>query len=126
VRHMMPVLAAVGLGWAAGCGGPPEYRPPPLGGVVLWQDGSEPRELEGGTIEFEANGKVAASAGVRPDGTFLLEAALPPGPYRVRVTAPAERPRALDPRYERFESSGLTHTATADPQQVTFKVRRGR
>src|SRR5437762_2444540 len=59
-----------------GCGETPAYQPP-LEGVVRWQDGSEPRELEGGTIEFQSDGKVVAQTGLVGDGTFLLGKALP-------------------------------------------------
>jgi hypothetical protein len=118
------------LTWCSvlGCGGP-TYQPPPVGGVVLWQDGTEPRELEGGSVEFEANGAVAAKTALTADGTFRLDHALPPGSYRVRVTPPpgSPRPSALDPRFESFVTSGLMFTGTSEPQQVTFHVqKRGR
>jgi hypothetical protein len=112
-----------------GCGRTPSYQPAAVGGVVVWEDGSEPRELEGGAVEFEADGTVAATAELIADGTFRVENPLPPGTYRVRVRPPlgADKSNVLDPRFEKFETSGLTFAGTSEPQQVTFRVKkRGR
>jgi hypothetical protein len=97
---------------------------PPLEGVFLWEDGTEPRELEGSTIEFESGGAVVATAGLVGDGTFMLIKPLPPGEYRVRVQPPAGGKTALAPRFQDFEKSGLTYTAPAgsEPQRVNFKL----
>jgi hypothetical protein len=94
----------------------------------VWQDGTEPRELEGGSVEFEADGTTAAKAELTADGTFRLEKALPPGRYRVRVLPPGSRkPSALDAQFESFDTSGLVFTGTSEPQRVTFRVKkRGR
>jgi hypothetical protein len=126
-RRSLIFLTAFTCCHLLGCG-TPTYKPPPVGGVVLWHDGTEPRELEGGSVEFEANGTVAASAELRADGTFRLEKALAPGNYRVRVRPPpGPKPSALDPRFESFETSGLVFSGTSQPQDVTFQVKkRGR
>jgi hypothetical protein len=123
--RVLGLLTALAWCGALGCGGPAKYQPPPVGGVVVWQDGAEPRELEGGAVEFEGNGTTARAV-LTADGTFRLEGSLPPGTYRVRVTPPAapRRPPGLDPAFESFDQSGLTFTRTSEPQQVTFRVRR--
>jgi hypothetical protein len=124
------LLLAMGL--LAGCGGE-EAKPylPPLEGTFVWEDNTAPRELEGGTVEFEAGGKTVTQAGVRPDGTFMLTEGLAAGTtYRLRVLPPPPsygQPNILDPRFGTFEKSGLTFTATADgPQQANFKLARKR
>lgn len=106
--------------------GDPTYRPPPVGGVVVWQDGTEPRELEGGAVEFEANGSVVASAPLTADGTFQLMKTLPLKTYRVRITAPPDASGLpiLDTRFMNFDTSGLEFTATSVPQPVTFRISR--
>lgn len=115
-------LAAIG-----GCGSPPAYQPP-LEGVVLWDDGSEPRELEGGTIEFQTQGQIVARSGLVGDGTFMLSAPLPPGQYKVRLLPPqtSHATSSFDPRYQDFETSGLRYVAKDDPQpqRVTFRLSR--
>jgi hypothetical protein len=95
----------------------------------VWQDGTEPRELEGGSVEFEADGTAAAKAALTADGTFRLDKALPPGTYRVRVLPPpgSRQPSVLDPRFESFDTSELVFTGSSEPQRVTFRVKkRGR
>ena len=87
-------------------------------------------ELEGGSLEFEKEGAVAATAGITGDGTFTLGKALPPGTYRVRVVPPANPTRKgaeMDPRLQSFDTSGLTFTPTAETNQVTLELKkRGR
>lgn len=125
----LSLLAALACGGLPGCGaGTPPYQPPPVGGLILWEDGTEPRDLEGSLVEFEANGTVAAKASLTADGTFRLEEALPAGKYRVRVTLPpaSAKTSPLDPRYQSFDTSRLTFTAGSGPQQANFKVKRGR
>jgi hypothetical protein len=109
-----------------GCRGEATPYQPPLEGVFAWEDGTEPRELEGSTVEFESNGAVAASTGLVGDGTFMLAKPLPPGEYRVRVQPLASGQSILHPRFREFEKSGLKYTAPAgsEPQRVNFKVAR--
>src|SRR5262245_58093348 len=110
-RTWPALLLACGL--LTGCSGESAPYQPPLEGKFLWPDGTEPRELEGGTVEFEANGVVAASAGLVGDGTFMLAKPLPAGTYRVRVQPPASGLRVMDKRFESFETSSLSYTAPA-------------
>src|SRR5262245_55661581 len=106
-----------------GCGGATDYRSkaPPVEGVVKWEKGPMVTELEGGSVEFEKEGAVAAKAALTGDGTFRLDKALSPGKYRVRLVPPAVSVRKggeLDPRFQSFDTSGLTFTATSQPDQV--------
>lgn len=114
----------------SGCGGSATPYVPPLDGVITWDDGTSPLELEGGTIEFESGGKTVAQTGLRPDGTYILAEALPPGDYRIRVLPPPAsygKPAVLDPKYQTFEKSGLTYTATAGAsQKANHKISKRR
>jgi hypothetical protein len=129
-RHSCGWLLPMCLALSVGCGGSATPYLPPLDGTLTWEDGTSPLELEGGTIEFESQGKTVAQTGLRPDGTFILATALPAGEYRVRVLPPPAnfgKPAVLDPRFESFEKSKLTFTATADGQQhANFKLARKR
>jgi hypothetical protein len=125
-----PLLTAaltllLGVGLLAGCGSPEPYLPP-LEGVMHWEDGTEPRELEGATVEFESDGNVAARTVLIGDGTFMLDKPLPPGTYRIRIQPLPTADRALHPRFKSFDASGLTYTSAADqpPQTVNFKIAR--
>ena len=126
----LSVLVVIAIS-TAGCGGgqATAYQPP-LEGAVAWSDGTPTSQLEGATVEFEANGKVAAQAMIRPDGTFMLDKAIPSGHYRVRVLPPPAEyklPAVLDPRFEDFEKSGLTFTAAdSGPQQPSFTLAKRR
>ena len=114
----------------AGCGGTTKPYVPPLEGMITWEDGTAPQDLESGTIEFESGGKTVAQTGVRPDGTFILAEALPAGTYRVRILPPPpelKKPAVLNPRYQSFEQSGLTYSASdSGPQQANFKLTKRR
>jgi hypothetical protein len=121
-----------GLTWWSllGCGAP-EYKSKalPLEGFVQWEKGPTVTELEGGSLEFEKDGAVAATAALTGDGSFRLATALSPGKYRVRVVPPANPLRKgpeLDPSVQRFETSGLEFTATSEPGQVTFQLKKRR
>jgi len=122
-------LAAAGL-LLAGCGGTTKPYVPPLEGMITWEDGTAPQDLESGTIEFESGGKTVAQTGLRPDGTFILAEALPAGTYRVRVLPPPpelKKPPVLDQRYQSFDKSGLTYAASdTGPQQANFKLTKRR
>jgi hypothetical protein len=125
------VLAA--LTWCSllGCGAPGSRSQGfPIEGFVQWEKGPTVTELEGGSLEFEKDGTVVATAAITGDGSFRVVKALSPGKYRVRVVPPATPARtgaAVDPRLQRFETSGLEFTATAEATQVTFQLKkRGR
>ncbi len=102
----------------------------PVEGVVKWEKGPMATELEGGSVEFEKEGAVAAKAGLTGDGSFMLDKPLAPGTYRVRVVPPAVPARKgaeVDPRFQSFDTSGLKFTATTEPSQVTLELKkRGR
>ena len=123
-RRLALFALALWLGAAVGCGGSSEPKSFPVEGWVVWQDGRDASELEGGSIEFEANGTVAAKATLQSDGTFTLDQPLPPGKYRVRLVQPAGVRTGLDPKFEKFETSGLTLDATSAPQRPKYKVVR--
>lgn len=124
------LLAAVVLvGLAAGC-----VRPPllvPVNGVVLL-DG---KPLSSGVVQFQpASGQIASGA-IATDGTFTLSRHLPndgipPGTYRVAVTAfdPLAEVQSVENlivpvRYTRFGSSGIEFTVfpgTSEPLVVSL------
>jgi hypothetical protein len=125
------LLAAFTLYSLLGCEGPAhKAKALPVEGVIKWEKGPMVTELEGGSLEFEKDGAVAATAAITGDGTFTLGKALSPGAYRVRVVPPANPTRKgaeVDPRFQSFDTSGLTFTPTAEANQVTFEVKkRGR
>jgi hypothetical protein len=123
------VLAALACCCVLGCGGS-EYKAKalPVEGVFKWDKGPMITELEGGSVEFEKDGAVAATAALTGDGTFKLMNPLRPGTYRVRVVPSAVPVRKgaadLDPRFQSFETSGLTFTAESQPGQVTFELKK--
>jgi hypothetical protein len=113
----------------AGCGGDVTPYQPPVEGMVSWTDGNPPQELEGGSIEFESGGKTFTT-GLRPDGTFIFIDPLPTGSFRVRILPPppgSGQPAVLDPKFTKFETSGLTYNSDAGAaQQVSFKITKKR
>src|SRR5262249_27670438 len=82
----LSLAATIGWWGAVGCGAR-EYKsvPLPVEGYVQWEKGPMVTELEGGSVEFEQDGAVAATAALTGDGSFRLMKGLPPGKYRVRV-----------------------------------------
>ena len=112
---------------AAGCGedGVPTY---PAHGKVTFPDGTP---LEGGRVEFEpvaSEHRVSARAVIQPDGAFELGTFQPgdgalEGEYRAIVMPPLpigdregmkSLPVMIDPRFQRFDTSGLKFTVTRD------------
>ncbi|SRR6266849_4406958 len=129
--YRLGLALLTGLTWFGlmGCGAS-EHKStaPPLEGFVQWERGPTVTELEGGSVEFEKDGSVAATAALTGDGSFRLGTALPPGKYRVRVVPPAKplRKAELDPRFQSFDKSGLEFNATSEPGQVTLQLKKGR
>jgi hypothetical protein len=124
-RFTSPVSMVLGFSLLAGCDNAATPYQPPLEGVILWEDGTEPRELEGSTVEFESGGEIVAQAGLTADGTFMIEKPLGPGTYRIRLQPPASAQRNVLPaRFQSFDQSNLSYTAAADgkPQHATFKL----
>ena len=126
-RPMWPLLWLI----LAGCGSASHMAAPlPVEGFVKWDRGAMATELEGGSVEFEKDGAVAATAALTGDGSFKLLKPLPAGTYRIRVLPPATPARKgadLDPRFRNFDTSGLTFTATSPPSPVVLELKaRGR
>jgi hypothetical protein len=126
---LVAAIAALGFCAVAGCSPGRQYDPKsfPVEGSVRWKDGTDASGL-GGTIEFEANGKVVAKTELLADGTFTRDEKLPEGKYRVRVVAPPPAPDSeyvMDARFQRFESSGLTVTVgSEEPQRISLVLTR--
>src|SRR5262245_49432121 len=101
-----------------GCGSASHVAAPlPVEGYVKWEKGAMATELEGGSVEFEKDGAVAATAALTGDGSFKLLKPLPAGTYRLRIVPPATPARKgteMDPRFQKFETSGLTFTAKSE------------
>jgi len=121
------------LAFGCGEGHPPTY---PAGGTVTFPDG---KLLSGGWVEFqpiEAPQAVSARGAIEPDGTFRLGTFSPDdgaleGRHRVLVVPPTpavdidaveEIPEVIDPRYRRFETSGLQFVVTRDPARNRFAI----
>ena len=137
-------LLVVGVLVAGGCGDdhPPTY---PAGGTVVLADGTP---LPGGTIELELVGDASAPnarAKIQPDGRFRLGTyeetdGAADGEHRVLILPPREargrtweaeaqrgiRKRVhgsvrIDPKYSRYETSGLRITVSREPSKNRFK-----
>jgi hypothetical protein len=130
-RAAAVVVAGMLLG-LAGCGGPSLY---PVHGKVVWENGAEARELDGGLVVCEAvNGAVGARGDIQKDGSFQLSTYKPgdgavPGKHRVAVVEnkPGEPPPApiIDRAFFSVETSGLEINVEPKTNAVTLKVRRG-
>jgi hypothetical protein len=126
------VVVAVALLGLAGCGGQSLY---PVHGKVVWENGAEARELEGGLVVCEAvNGGVSARGDIQKDGSFHLSTYKPgdgalPGKHRVAVVEnkPGEPPPPpiVDRAFFSVETSGLEINVEPKTNQVTLKIRRG-
>ncbi|RLS82093.1 MAG: hypothetical protein DWI04_05370 [Planctomycetota bacterium] len=130
---LWPVMAVVLVG-PAGC-----IRPPllvPVKGVVLL-DG---KPLSSGVVQFQPAAGQMASGVIEGDGTFTLSRHLPndgvpPGTYRVAVTAfdrlaevQAVENLIVPVKYTRFGSSGIEFTVfpgTLEPLVVSLSSEAG-
>lgn len=129
-RGVLRLVAAVVLvGVASGCSRPPLLVP--VKGVVLL-DG---RPLGSGVVQFQPSAGQMASGVIAGDGTFTLSRHLPndgvpPGTYRVAVTAfdPMAEVQSVENlivpvKYTRFGSSGIEFTVfpgTTEPLVVSL------
>lgn len=119
--------------------GPKTPRPNhfPVHGTVVYPDKSPATDLAGGIVSLESNDRKRSAHGlIRPDGTFRLSSyeeddGAQPGEYRVLIRpAPAEKvgdtkPPTIDPRYLRYETSGLTVTIKPEKKiEIGFIVER--
>jgi hypothetical protein len=128
--HAARVLLLFGLlGLVAGCG-PRQYS---ARGKVVYADGSP---VSGGLVVFEkTDGNVThtCDSPVNEDGTFDLRTKTPgdgvlPGKYRVLVRAKARSihekkrsPPNVDPKYEKFETSGIE--LVVEPKANHFEIK---
>jgi hypothetical protein len=124
------VAVAVALLGLAGCG----QRLYPVRGKVVWENGAEARELDGGLVVCEA---VAGGAGVRgdiqKDGSFQLSTykegdGVLPGKYRVAVVEYSPRepppPPIMDRTFAKVETSRLEIDIERKTNEVILTVRR--
>lgn len=142
LRSVCPIwalLAAAAMTGAAGCG-PGRPSTCPVQGKVVFADG---KPLAGGLIELEsmpAEGPpFNASGRIQPDGSFRL------GTFQEGDGAVAGKHRAIvrplmpevdieqgikpsepviDPKFERYETSGLELTVTEGENEWTVRVER--
>jgi len=117
-----------------GCGRP-KYS---VTGVVVHDDGTP--YTGGGVVAMETDvdgRRVMARGGIGPDGRFTLASQRPEdgafaGTYRVRVLPPvvidAPPPKGLDPRFQSFDTSGLSFEVRpgANEFTITLGPRQGR
>jgi hypothetical protein len=117
----------------AGCGARRTY---PVEGIVRFSDGEPARELAGGSVEFESmEGMGSARGNIRADASYRMETQGPadgvaPGRYRVLIVPPpppsVDRPflPVMDPRFKRFDTSGLEVTVRPKKNSIPLKVDR--
>lgn len=132
-RALLLALAAV-LAGAAGCGGD-KY---PVEGQLLWEDGSQVKDLKGGLITFHSKGgNILARGEIQGDGTFRLSTArphdgAPPGHYRVQLGQPliegTDRfpPPPMHERYLNLETSKLEFTVEKKKNEPVFRLERSK
>jgi hypothetical protein len=138
-RTGLPLAAVLFALSLAGCRGHsvPLY---PVQGMVVWSDGTPPRELVGGTVSLRPaeNVEVKASPNgqIQSDGSFTLRTpgfgeGAPAGEYSaivmpvktVSVAAPPPSP-VMDPRFENHDTSGLKVIVKPGENQITLEVER--
>jgi hypothetical protein len=92
-----------------------------VAGTVTWQDGTAAKELEGASVEIETSDVTPPSGGpLKADGTFG-PIGVPPGTHRVRLTPKRGAKSRLDPRFQRFDTSGLMYTAWGSRKEIVRK-----
>jgi hypothetical protein len=134
-RACQPVLlTALALAFLGGCGS----RKHPVVGKVVFKDG---KPLDGGMVvlsPLDPDNHVGARGYIKPNGTFELSSEKPQdgvreGRYQVLVKPPSrgkgeDDPQSnlpvIDPRYTRFETSGLEVEVKPDKNEVTIEVDR--
>ena len=103
----------------------------PVEGKIVWQDGSEAKELAGGVITLDSlTLKVSATGQIGPDASFRLGTygasdGVPAGVFNVAVTRPPEAEAAgtwvpLPRKYESVASSDLK--LQIEPKKNVVKV----
>jgi hypothetical protein len=129
-RRATPVALLLLL-MVAGCG-KAQY---PVRGKVTFEDGTP---VTKGMVVFESmeGEKMSARGEVQTDGSYQLSThkpgdGVPAGKYRVLVapklnidSPQPERDRLFDPRYEKFESSGLEFEVKSGSNEFAIQVTR--
>ena len=132
------VVSALMLCIASSCGSQPASTYP-VTGKVTYPDGSP---VTGGMVEFEpretASGQRDCARGaIQPDGSYSLSTfregdGAVPGHHRVVVQDlyPSDDPQpgartwkpALDPRFRRYETSGLQYDVKPEPNVIHIRL----
>jgi hypothetical protein len=128
------LACGVMLAGLAGCGGGQIY--PVRGQIQYREDGAPAKDLAGGTVEFQSDEAMkSARGGIDADGRFELSTERPGdgavlGKHKVLIVPPegdspeARRKHLLDPKYSRYETSGLEATVEARTNELTLTVDR--
>ena len=130
IKAVVRVVAPWIILSATGCGGG-HYA---VRGKVVFPDG---KPLSGGMVIFqksEGESELSVDSPIQEDGTFELRTlkpgdGVPPGTYRVlirpRLRTKKEMltiPPFIDPKYERFATSGIVLTVEAKENYFEIKV----
>jgi len=92
-----------------------------VAGTLTWQDGTAAKELEGALVEIETSNITPPSGGpLKADGTFG-PIGVPPGTHRVQITPKQGAQSPLAPRFQSFDTSGLTYTAWGSRKEIVRK-----
>lgn len=114
----------------AGCG---ERQVYPVRGQIVDRQGNPVTGLKDGSVQFENLENKSSAHGVIDDkGEFRLSTNTPgdgarPGKHRVAIL-PVDRgsdikaPKVIDPKYESFETSGLTETVEKKDNVIKIQV----
>jgi hypothetical protein len=131
-RWPMALIVTLTLLGSTGCGGRSLY---PVQGKVVWENGADATELDGGLVVCESvNGTVGSRGDIQKDGSFRLSTYKPGdgavlGKHRVAVVEnkPGEPPPPpiIDRAFFSVNTSGLEIIVEPKTNQVTLKVRRG-
>jgi hypothetical protein len=130
VRACLNVAIVLWAMLAAGCGQKSVY---PVRGQIVDAAGNPIAGLKGGAVEFESvDVKSSANGSIDEQGNFRLTTSSPGdgahvGKQRVAITRPyfgPERPApfVIDPKYEKFETSGLEAVVEPKENVIQFKV----
>lgn len=131
---LCPALALLA---AAGCRSDDKPKTYPVRGKIVYKGAGEPAHLAGGTVMLEpvADPKAAQVRGdINDDGTFAVGSIIDSksvsgalaGEYRVRIELPEGGRRAararIDPRFLKYDTSGLSLTVATGKNDVTLEV----
>lgn len=125
-------LVAIFTLCVSGCGTKTIY---PVHGQIVDADGKPITEMKGGAVEFDCvDAKSSANSSIDEAGKFRLTTQSPGdgahlGKHRVAITRPyigpeQPVPHVIDPKYEKFETSGLEVVVEPKDNAITLKVVR--